>query len=33
MDWLSQNWLWVVIGIGVAYYMFRGNLGGQATET
>jgi len=29
MDWLSQNWLWVVIGIGVAYYMFRGNLGGQ----
>ncbi len=29
MDWLTQNWIWVVIGIGVAYYYFRGNLGGH----
>jgi len=29
MDWLSQNWLWVAIGIGVAWYFLRGNLGGH----
>lgn len=30
MDWLSQNWLWVAVGIGAAYYLLRGRLGGRA---
>jgi len=29
MDWLSQNWLWVAIGVGFAYYLFRSRLGGH----
>ena len=29
MNWLSQNWLWVVLGIGVAYYLFVGRFGGH----
>lgn len=29
MNWLLQNWLWVALGIGVAYFFFRGRLGGH----
>lgn len=29
MNWLSQNWLWVVVGIGLAYFLVRGRLGGH----
>ncbi len=29
MAWLSQNWLWVALGIGVAYYFMRGRIGTQ----
>jgi len=27
MNWLLQNWLWVALGIGVAYFFFRGRVG------
>jgi hypothetical protein len=27
MDWLSANWLWVVLGLGVAWLFFRGGMG------
>ncbi len=30
MAWLTQNWIWIALGIGVAYYFMRGRLGGQA---
>lgn len=30
MNWLSQNWVWVVLAIGAAFYFFRGGLGGHA---
>lgn len=30
MEWLTQNWVWVALGIGVAFYFFRGGLGGHA---
>lgn len=29
MDWLSQNWVWVVLAVAAAYYFFRGGLGGH----
>ena len=28
MDWLSQNWVWVVVIIGFLLLMRRGGLGG-----
>jgi len=28
MNWLSQNWIWVLLAIGVALYFFRGGHGG-----
>ncbi len=28
MDWLTQNWIWVVVAVGVAFYLFGRNLGG-----
>lgn len=24
MSWLAQNWVWVLIGIAIAWFMFRG---------
>lgn len=30
MNWLSQNWVWVVLAIGAAFYFLRGGLGGHA---
>ena len=30
MDWLSQNWVWVAVAIGVAFYFLRGSLGAHA---
>ena len=27
MDWLSQNWVWVAIAVGFAFYFFRGRFG------
>lgn len=30
MEWLTQNWILVALGIGVAFYFFRGGLGGHA---
>lgn len=27
MDWLSQNWLWVLLAIGAAFYFLRGGFG------
>jgi YHS domain-containing protein len=32
MDWLSQNWIWVAVGIGVTWYLLRGNLGGHGAR-
>ena len=29
MNWLLQNWIWVALGIGVAYFFFRGRRGGH----
>ena len=29
MEWLSQNWLWVVLGIGALFVMHRGHQGGH----
>lgn len=29
MNWLSQNWVWVVLAIGAAFYFFRGRAGGH----
>ncbi len=29
MEWLSQNWIWVLLAVGVAFFLFRGGgLGG-----
>jgi YHS domain-containing protein len=30
MNWLSQNWYWVLLAIGVAVYFLRGGLGRHA---
>ena len=30
MVWVSQNWIWVALGVGIALYLFRGRLGGHA---
>ena len=27
MEWLAANWLWVVLGLGVAWFFFRGGMG------
>ena len=27
MEWLSQNWIWLALGIGIIYLMNRGSLG------
>jgi hypothetical protein len=27
MEWLSANWLWVVLGLGVAWVLFKGGMG------
>jgi len=27
MDWLSQNWFWVLLAIGAAFYFLRGGVG------
>lgn len=29
MSWLSQNWIWVVLAAGAAFYFFRGGFGGH----
>jgi hypothetical protein len=28
MEWLSQNWIWLALGIGVVFMMSRGAKGG-----
>ena len=28
MEWLSQNWIWVVVGIGVVWLLLRSRHGG-----
>ncbi len=28
MEWLSQNWIWVALGIGAVFMMTRGARGG-----
>ena len=28
MEWLSQNWIWLVVGIGVVWLLSRGRHGG-----
>jgi len=28
MEWLSQNWIWVVVGMGVVWLLTRGHHGG-----
>ena len=30
MGWLTQNWLWVALAIGVGFYFLRGGLSGHA---
>jgi len=29
MSWLTQNWVWVALAIGVGFYLLRGGLGGH----
>jgi len=29
MNWLLQNWIWVALGTGLAYFLLRGSLGGH----
>ena len=28
MEWLSQNWIWLVLGVGVVWLLSRGRHGG-----
>lgn len=28
MSWLAQNWVWVVVGVAIAWFALRGRLGG-----
>lgn len=28
MEWLSQNWIWLVVGVGVVWLLARGRHGG-----
>lgn len=28
MDWLSQNWIWLALGVGMVLMMRRGGAGG-----
>ncbi|TAK88046.1 MAG: YHS domain-containing protein [Betaproteobacteria bacterium] len=28
MSWLAQNWVWVVVAIAIAWFLFRGRFGG-----
>jgi YHS domain-containing protein len=28
MNWLAQNWVWVVLGVGIAWFVLRGGHGG-----
>ncbi|OGA48919.1 MAG: hypothetical protein A3F74_18570 [Betaproteobacteria bacterium RIFCSPLOWO2_12_FULL_62_58] len=30
MSWLAQNWVWVLIAAAIAWFAFRGRLGGHA---
>jgi YHS domain-containing protein len=30
MDWLTQNWIWLALALGVGFYFLRGGLGGHA---
>lgn len=30
MAWPTQNWIWIALGTGVAYYFMRGRVDGQA---
>ena len=30
MDWLTQNWVWLALALGVGSYLLRGGLGGRA---
>lgn len=32
MEWLSTNWLWVVLGLGVRGLLFKGGMGGRRTH-
>ena len=27
MEWLTGNWIWLVLGLGVAWFFFRGGCG------
>jgi len=29
MEWLSRNWVWIVLALGVFYMMRRGGMGGM----
>lgn len=29
MSWLSQNWLWVALAVGIAWWLLRGGLAGH----
>ena len=27
MEWLTGNWIWVVLGLGIAWFFLRGGMG------
>jgi hypothetical protein len=27
MEWLTGNWIWLVLGLGIAWFLFKGGMG------
>lgn len=27
MEWITQNWVWILVGIGLVWFMSRGHAG------
>ena len=33
MNWLSQNWMWIALAVGIAWWLVRGGLAGHGGLT
>lgn len=31
MNWLAQNWVWVLVGVAIVWFAFRGGRGGHSS--